>query len=186
MTEDTTSRTRRSTGPDPARVPANAHTLIRLERHVQAARTVVDAKVLGGSGVTWCGYLLLCTAVQRDRMDFRELADRARIAAGTVPHLVAGLHRAGWLSRTVEPARDGGRVLVTVTPTGRAKLAAIHAALELLAGPLLTGIRDLVDPATAPASGSSSDVDQRSSDVDGYGSGPAPLARATGANLERL
>jgi DNA-binding MarR family transcriptional regulator len=158
MTDDGPSPARSLTGPVPT--PAGVHALTRLERQVCAARMVIDAEVLGGSGVTWCGYLLLSAVARRDRMELRELADQAKIAPGTVTNLVGMLHRAGWLRRSTESASGGGRVLVALTPAGRGKLEALHATIEPLARTLLAGIRELLDTDTTPPTGRPpSDVD---------------------------
>jgi hypothetical protein len=68
-------------------VPPNAHGLMRAERHLVYARHMVEG-TLGRFGVTWCGYLLLSAAAQRDGMSYRELAAGAGLSSGTVPVLV--------------------------------------------------------------------------------------------------
>jgi len=75
--------------------------------------------VLAPLGLTYPQYLVLLVLWETDRITVSELGERLFLDSGTLTPLLKRMETAGWLTRA-RSAEDERRVIVSLTPTGRA------------------------------------------------------------------
>jgi DNA-binding MarR family transcriptional regulator len=83
------------------------------------AMTKVYKPLLAPLGITYPQYLVFLVLWERDGIAVGELGERLFLDSGTLTPLLKRMESAGWLQRE-RAAEDERRVLVTLTPEGRA------------------------------------------------------------------
>jgi DNA-binding MarR family transcriptional regulator len=92
-----------------------------------AVRARLD-EVLRPTGVTTLQYTALTVLARRTGMTSAELARNSFVTAQAMTDLVAGMERRGLISRAGDPAH-GRRLVISLTPRGRALLAELGEAV---------------------------------------------------------
>ncbi|MET0334309.1 MAG: MarR family transcriptional regulator [Rhizobacter sp.] len=83
------------------------------------AMTKVYKPLLAPLGITYPQYLAFLVLWERDGLAVGELGERLFLDSGTLTPLLKRMEASGWLQRT-RAADDERRVIVTLTPEGRA------------------------------------------------------------------
>lgn len=100
------------------------------------AMTKIYKPLLEPLGLTYPQYLVLLALWERDGLAVNELGERLFLDSGTLTPLLKRMEAAGWLQRSRDAA-DERRVIVTLTPEGRAlrrRAQAVPKALAEIAG----------------------------------------------------
>lgn len=100
------------------------------------AMTRLYKPLLEPLGLTYPQYLVLLALWERDGLAVNELGERLFLDSGTLTPLLKRMEAAGWLQRSRDAA-DERRVIVTLTPEGRAlrrRAQAVPKALAEIAG----------------------------------------------------
>ena len=107
------------------------------------AMTKLYKPLLAPLGLTYPQYLALLVLWETDSIGVNELGERLFLDSGTLTPLLKRMQAAGWVERQRDQA-DERRVIVTLTPTGRAlrrKAAQVPLALAQATG---CGLDELV------------------------------------------
>lgn len=104
----------------------STHDALRLDQQLcfalyAASRAMVRAyaPLLEPLGLTYPQYLVLMVLWERDGLAVNELGERLFLDSGTLTPLLKRMEAAGWVARARDAA-DERRVLVSLTPEGRA------------------------------------------------------------------
>ena len=115
-------------------------TMQRLDRQLcfalystSLAMTKLYKPLLAPLGLTYPQYLVLLVLWETDAIAVNELGARLFLDSGTLTPLLKRMQTAGWIERERDAA-DERRVIVTLTPSGRAlRRKAAHVPVELAA-----------------------------------------------------
>ncbi|HJW12887.1 MAG TPA: MarR family transcriptional regulator [Albitalea sp.] len=110
----------------PHRSPRPRDAWLRLDNQLcfalyssSLAMTKLYKPLLDPLGLTYPQYLALLVLWERDALTVSELGERLFLDSGTLTPLLKRMEAAGWLTRE-RAADDERRVIVTLTPSGRA------------------------------------------------------------------
>ena len=126
--------------------------MLRLDRQLCFARysssllmTKLYKPILAALGLSYPQYLVLLVLWELDGRSVGDLGERLYLDSGTLTPLLKRMEAAGWLVRR-RAAHDERRVIVTLTPAGRAlrrKAAHIPEAIVCASGSKLAELTEL-------------------------------------------
>jgi DNA-binding MarR family transcriptional regulator len=120
---------------------ASMSAVSNIYRAAAAVRRKAERTVLAEHDLSWGGFTILWVLWIWDEMETAQLAGECDLAKGTLTGMLATLERADLVSRT-RVTSDRRRVLVALTPRGRATIESVFPEFNAFETAMTAGLDD--------------------------------------------